>query len=1450
MKNDSATVSNPGTRYNLREILGQGAFGTVYLACDTSASNKKVAIKIQPYDRDNRPFVDEEYEILKELSSCVYLVSFYGIYRKENDIWFILEYCEGNTALDLIRSLQRKNRKMSEEHIGYVMKELVKGVVYLHENKIVHRDIKATNILLTKEGEVKLCDFGLSIKLKNKETTSRECIGSPCWMAPEVVTAHNRDPEKGFYDNRCDVWSIGITSIELAEGKAPFEDMHPSRILFQIVKNPPPKLEKISNWSESFHDFISECLVKYFEHRPYIMEIIEHPFLNEIPENNYHLSLEIKTLLEDVKYNSLTHRSSETVIIGKYMKSSINHQPERIIEEDLADLDCINEKTVLTLLEKRFNKKQFCTFVGDILLIVNPNEKLKHYGPEFHKRYFQKSRSENAPHIYSVADTAYQNALHHKVPQQIVLTGESASGKTSSYLHLVEHLFYIGEQHPVSVFRMKNGIKLIHALIHASTPSNNYSTRCILKTNFSFGQTGKLTGASFKILCLEKWRISCVDMEQSNFHILYYIYDGLVHHDATKKYRLNSRRAYRYLRIPDEHYKDHKPRDDFDSNVVKYKKIFSYLEEFGFSEEQIVTFFSVMAAILNLGEMRFVENGDNETACLENPEYAKNFADLMEIDEKKLVDGLTNYSLIKNGNVFKKKTTCDEARSSRDVLANNLYCRFVDYVVAYVSDKLEIGKAIFGSKYTISLLDFYGFECFKQNHFPQFLTNALNEQIQYHYVQRTFAWENQDLQSEDIEFKTVQFFDNRATLNQLLSKPDGVLNIIDDTSKRNLDGRYIMDNIKNQETNRILVTKNMEFSVAHYTGVVPYNAKEMADKNRDYLIPELIETMKESENPIIRALFANKLDKTGNLIVNFDCAKRSRSGINHTGVMSRENQFSQLKNMRTSGTIFRSICLELLKELSTGGSSGGTHFVRCIRSDLKGKPESFNRELVKQQIRALSVIETAKIRQEGFSHRVSFAEFLKRYQFLAFDFDENVEISKENCRLLLIRLKMEGWMIGRSLVCLKYYNEEYLSRLYECQVRKIVKIQSILRGFLVKCQMNKKVKESKNVVGKNRRRSSVMNEEEAAGIIQKAYRRSVVRRRQSIADVCAVLNEREKKIVRPFAQRWRKGTLLQVLMRYRAVRLNDFFNFSQQVHFYNQNAFYQIGKIKKHPNLDRIDRQARANIWLGEFKPVVLKMRFRLDEIPYFDTSILCDSLTNIRDLRDETWDSPYQWRSNRLNLSNNNVQKREEKCDLISVPYNRECEPFTSAIPSSPKGKFIKNEENFQTKPPVQYKCDPCQFTGNIVQSESMSFKEKQQMFSAIQPIRTNNRYNHFSSSVTVAANKDSELKSIPSKPDSINTDPIVELKSWAQREERRNSFEDNPPYNFQGMLRKTNFQDTTKENRRDSLKNVLNAVRKMSLSTKVEEHDDEEVTMIDSRPVYMELVPGLILEGIEVDL
>lgn len=285
-----------------------------------------------------------------------------------------------------------------------------------------------------------------------------------------------------------------------------------------------------------------------------------------------------------------------------------------------------------------------------------------------------------------------------------------------------------------------------------------------------------------------------------------------------------------------------------------------------------------------------------------------------------------------------------------------------------------------GEKYSIKLVDMFGFECFKKNHITQLFINTLNEQFHYHYLQRIFAWEALEMTQEDVPFSPLHYYDNKTTLDQILSKPEGVITLIDDASRMGHGGQYILDYLRGKD--HISIVGQSEFAIAHYTGKVTYDAKEMPDRNRDFLPPEVIEVIRLSKNPIIKPLFANKLTRMGNLYMSFDesakTKKRPKLSSSSSDDDAKKNEFSQIKKMRTASSIFRSLCLELLKELSIGGSAGGTHFVKCIRTDLEGIPKKFHTEIVKQQLRASSIVETAKARQLGYPHRIPFNEFLRR----------------------------------------------------------------------------------------------------------------------------------------------------------------------------------------------------------------------------------------------------------------------------------------------------------------------------------------------------------------------------------------------------------------------------------------------------------------------------------------
>ncbi|XP_013181389.1 PREDICTED: neither inactivation nor afterpotential protein C isoform X2 [Papilio xuthus] len=1237
-----SSLPSPIGRYKLIKKLGSGIFGEVFKATDAQAADKAVAVKVQIHFEDDDAHIHEEYKILRDFTSHPNLIDFYGVFCEKSEslkkIWFILELCDFGTVMDIVRKLKATDRKMSEEHIAYILKYTIKAVCYLHENKIIHRNIRCSNILISKDGEVKLIDFALACKLSGNAEKTRTNIGSPSWMAPEVVAVS----EEG-YDNRIDVWALGITTIEMVDGKGPFQDMHPTRAMFQILRNPPPSVCKPSMSSNDINDFIAECLEKNPEHRPYMMELEEHPFIQLVPENDYHLSTELKMLAVDLNNTPAPEKIPERIIKNGLLTTEGVHEPETMQVEDLAALDILTEDNLMSELYTKLAKGSFTSFIGDVLLILNPNMHADIYGENYHKKYECKSRSDNEPHIFAVADGAYQDAMHHNEPQHIVFSGESKSGKTTTMIHALSHLSYLGAMKNNTAERIQKANEVIQACISAATPVNPNSTRGILQVQVTYGSSGKLSGAIFWLYQLEKWRVSSTDMAHANFNLLYYFYDAMEAENRLEELYLEKYRKHRYLRILEEPPRGVRGvRETPSDNVAKYKEFVEHLKILDWEQEDIKFFETVLAAILVIGNVRF-KDSRNGTAEIENPEEAKKVAKLLSLDEVKFLWALLNYCLIERGTAIKKRHSTDEARDARDTLASALYKRLIDWMINMINSKLSFMRSVFGDKYSVSLLDMFGFECFHRNRLEQLIVNTTNEQIQFLYNQRIFAWEMQEEEQEGIQVAPLHYYDNKSSVDQLMARPAGIFYLLDEASRNGSGQEFIMNAIRTSSKGPyVKMSGSHEFSVAHYTGKVNYDAREMADKNKDFLPPEMIETMRASQNATLQQLFKNKLTKTGNLTIVSTQSKpqaaRSKNEKEMENLKARKyntvsrGHYSQSHRMRTAAATYRATSLEILKQLSIGPGSGGTHYVRCVRADLTDTPRGFQGEVVRQQLRALAILDTAKARQKGFSSRVPFAEFIRRYRFLAFDFDENVEETKDNCRLLLIRLKMEGWELGKSKVFLKYYNEEFLSRLYETQVKKIIKVQCMMRAFLAKRKTVQNKSKAMHIKELKKQQSKNVSEDEAALTIQKAYRGYVVRKAYGplVKQTSDQIDEETATFLKRYAMKWKSRSIFQVLLQYRAMRYQDLVHFSQQIHIYNQALVEGLVTTNTSVTLDKIDPNAKEITYLGSVRPTVWKLPFRIDQLQFFDTSAMCDpnvkttdTLATPNDSDHEQWDEP-----------------------------------------------------------------------------------------------------------------------------------------------------------------------------------------------------------------------------------
>ncbi|XP_051971635.1 myosin-IIIb-like [Xyrauchen texanus] len=704
---------------------------------------------------------------------------------------------------------------------------------------------------------------------------------------------------------------------------------------------------------------------------------------------------------------------------------------EENLPDDLANLSELDEKTLLEVLTGRFTHSHVYTYIGDILVAINPFKYLSIYEKEVSERYKCHEKRSLPPHIFAVADRAYQSMLGRLAAgpknQCIVISGESGAGKTESTKLLLRHIMELCKANSQLEQQILQVNPLLEAFGNTQTVMNDNSSRFGKYIQLRF-QNSSVRGAKINEYLLEKSRVVHQEEGEQNFHIFYFMLAGISCEDK-EIYGLLDPTHYRYLngRFGQE--------DVVQSWRVKYAKVCNAMDMVGFEEQEKVDMMTILAGILSLGNITF-ETTDNDVlnVCEGLHGWLKATADQFGVQEEDLLKSLTCTTSMTRGEAIQRLHNQQQAEDARDSIAKLAYGRVFGWIVSKINEQLAPRVDRDVELREIGILDIFGFENFAVNRFEQLCINLANEQLQYFFNHHIFLMEQNEYKEEGITWETITYKDNKPILHLFLTKPIGILSLLDEQSTfPQATDRDFVDklNSKFKAAPNFEVVRNHTplFTIVHYAGKVQYNASGFLEKNRDTIPANIRELFINSVTPLLSVLFAATISRTGTLMPRKAKFQVADDNFNSTRKQSVGSQFKH--------------SLAVLIEKMFAASP---HFVRCIKPNRSKRPDQLDSELVMDQLRYNGLLETIRIRRDGFSWRPTFREFAERYTILLLKPD--LPANKESCMSILDNTELSGWKCGSSRLFFKYRHQEELAHLLERLGRAALVIQKNYHAWI------------------------------------------------------------------------------------------------------------------------------------------------------------------------------------------------------------------------------------------------------------------------------------------------------------------------------------------------------------------------------------------------------------------
>lgn len=655
--------------------------------------------------------------------------------------------------------------------------------------------------------------------------------------------------------------------------------------------------------------------------------------------------------------------------------------------DDLILLRNPNEESITTVLENRYKEDLIHTYIGPVCVSLNPYKKIKDlYSNETKHAYHSHYPYELAPHLYSLAEDAYRTMKDSGRPQTVIISGESGAGKTEASKIMMEFIAAVSVSGLVTESIKKAILEcnpVLEAFGNAKTLRNDNSSRFGKYMDLFFNFKGQLEGGHITTSLLEKSRVVVHRPGERNFHIFYQICTG-ADDLLRRELFITNPKTFKYIAQSAT-----LTVDGVDDRQA-FRDTKQAMFDMGITITEQMEIFRVIAAVLHLGNIEFkdVMIDNQECAELVNPEQLTRVAQILQLEEELLLTSLTKKT-IQAGNSFNfVAQNADKAAYNRDALAKAMYERLFNWLVRRVNIAI---KRPDDARFSIGILDIYGFEIHdEKNSFEQLCINFVNEKIQ----QQIQAWlkeEQEEYVQEGVPWRDIKHSNCEDCVKIIEDRPIGVYALLDEECMfpDGKDSNYLSKMNANFGKNNLYqiprIKRGLEFGLQHFAATVPYDVEGWVDKNRDTLLADIIYAMQTSQSEIIKQLFpSNEIITTKGKLQN-----------------TLSNQFRQAVN----GLVGK----------ITGKKA---HFVRCLKPNHEKKADSFNHQVVLDQVKYLGLVENVFVRRAGYYYKIEYEKFLERYKLCSPNtWPKWNGSARDGSEAILKHMKLDGkYALGKTKV--------------------------------------------------------------------------------------------------------------------------------------------------------------------------------------------------------------------------------------------------------------------------------------------------------------------------------------------------------------------------------------------------------------------------------------------------